>query len=144
MAQDGADLVAIRPDGTGDVSETHIAWKVPGNMPEAVSPLCDGRYVYLVTGWGMLTCFDTEGKQLWEQDLEASFYGSPTLVGDLIYIVDRDGVTHIFKGGRKYREVGRSPLGEASNCSPAFVRGRIYLRGKTHLFCIGGEQESPQ
>jgi outer membrane protein assembly factor BamB len=137
VAQDGADLVAIRPDGSGDVTDSHIAWKVFGNLPDTVCPLTDARYVYVVTSWGMLTCFDLAGNQKWEQDLEASFYGSPTLVGDLIYLVDQDGVTHIFKGGRSFRGVARAPLGEASNCSPAFAGGRIFIRGASHLFCIG-------
>ncbi len=137
VAQDGADLVAIRPDGSGDVTDTHIAWKVFGNLPDTVCPLADGRYAYIVTSWGMLTCYDMTGAQKWEQDLEASFYGSPTLVGDRIYLVDQDGVTHIFKGGRSFRDVARAPLGETSNCSPAFAGGRIFIRGASRLFCIG-------
>ena len=141
-AQDGADLVGIRPYGEGDVTDTHIAWKTAGNLPEAVSPLCDGHYIYVLTGWGMLTCFDMGGKQLWEHDMGASFYGSPTLAADRIYIVDREGLMHIFKGGSTFAAVGSAPLGEPSNCSPAFVRGRIYIRGEKHLFCIGEEQET--
>lgn len=137
VAQDGAELVAIRPHGEGDVTSTHIAWKVAGNLPDAVSPLCDGRQVYVITSWGLLTCYSTGGEKLWEQDLEASFYGSPTLVGNNIYVVDREGVTHIFRGGRTFKRVARCPLGEASTCSPAFVGGRIYIRGAQHLFCVG-------
>ncbi len=144
VAQDGADLVAIRPHGTGDVTDSHIAWKAFGNLPDTVSPLCDGRYLYVITSWGMLTCFDMGGKQLWEHDLEASFYGSPTLVGNQIYIVDQDGVTHIFRGGRAFKQIALAPLGQASNCSPAFTAGRIYIRGEDTLFCIGQERETPE
>jgi len=137
VCQDGCDLTAIRPDGRGDVTETHVAWSVFGNMPDAVSPLGDGQLVYVVTSWGMMSCFDgSKGEQLWEQDLGASFYSSPTLVGDLIYLLDDDGVTHMIRPGSEFEAVGSAPLGELGSCTPAFVNGRIYIRGEEHLFCI--------
>ena len=140
VAQDGADLTAIRPDGRGDVTDTHIAWQVFGSMPDTVSPVSDGQLVYVVTSWGLMTCFDAaDGKQLWEQDLEASYNSSPTVVGDLIYLMDTDGVMHIMRCGSEFEEVGRAPLGEEVNATPAFVNGRIYVRGTQHMFCIGSD-----
>ncbi len=137
VCEDGCDLTAIKPDGSGDVTETHIAWSAFGNMPDAVSPLSDGQLVYVVTSWGMMTCFDmAKGEQLWEQDLGASFYSSPTLVGDLIYLLDDDGMMHMIRPGSEFEAVGSASLGEPASCTPAFANSRIYIRGKEHLFCI--------
>ena len=65
-------------------------------------------------------------------------YESPTVVGDRVYLMSQDGVMHIFAAARTYQELGRAELGEAANTCPAFLDGRIYIRGHEHLFCIGG------
>jgi hypothetical protein len=58
-------------------------------------------------------------------------------VGEYLYVLDQEGNMHILSAGRKARRIGKASLGEPSNCSPAFVSGRIYIRGKQHLYCIG-------
>jgi len=137
VCADGSDLTAIRPDGDGDVTKTHLAWAEFGNMPDTVSPVSDGQFVYVVASWGSLTCFDAStGKQVWQQSLEGSYRSSPVLAGDLIYLMDTDGKMHMIRTGSVYEEVGTAPLGEPASASPAFANGRIYLRGAQHLFCI--------
>ena len=87
-----------------------------------------------------MTCFDAaDGKQLWEQDLEASYNSSPTVVGDLIYLMDTDGVMHIMRCGSEFEEGGRASLGAQVNATPAFVNDRIYIRGAQHMFCIASD-----
>jgi outer membrane protein assembly factor BamB len=61
-------------------------------------------------------------------------------VNDRVYIIDRSGVMQIFKMGDKFELLGTSEIGEAANATPAFVGDRIYIRGETHLFCIGGQK----
>jgi len=137
-AMEGYKLVAIRPDGTGDVTKTHVAWFSEENLPEMVSPLTDGNYVWTVTSPGTLTCYNARnGKKLYEQDLEKSLKSSPGLAGGKLYVVNEEGLTIIAKAGPEYEELGRCPLGEHCSSSPVFQDGRIYLRGKKSLFCIG-------
>ncbi len=135
---DYAYLAAIRPDGAGNVTETHIAWKAEDGLPDICSPLSNGELVFLLATYGILTCYDAKtGKMVWENDFETSFKASPSLVGDKVYLMSEEGVTFIFAASREYKELGRAALGEAVNTCPAFMDGRIYIRGKENLYCIG-------
>jgi len=140
----GSRLVGIRPDGRGDVTGSHIAYRTGEYMPDIASPLSNGDLTFLVNG-PALTCHDAKtGKLLWEHEFEDSFYSSPSLVGDLVYMMDAKGVMHIFKADnrRKYEPVGQARLGEKASTCPAFVNGRIFIRGEKHLFCIGNTDDS--
>ena len=107
---------------------------------ELVSPASNGELVFLVTTYGgILTCYDAgDGKMVWEQELDTSFESSPTVVGERVYLMSTDGVMHIFAARRVYEELGRAELGEAASTCPAFQDGRIYIRGKENLYCMGG------
>lgn len=134
----GYKLFAIRPDGKGNVTKTHVAWGAEENLPELVSPVSDGNYVWLCEETGKVTCYDVKtGRKFYEQEIEnKAFKSSPSVAGDKLYAICDDGTTLIIKIGPKYEEVGRCPLGEKCNSSPAFQDGRIYLRGHKNLFCI--------
>ena len=74
---------------------------------------------------------------LWEQDLDTNFMASPSLVGNRIYMLSEKGVMFIAEVGAEYKEVTRCELGEKVQACPAFADGRIYIRGKNNLYCIG-------
>jgi outer membrane protein assembly factor BamB len=131
-------MVAIRPDGRGDVTKTHILWMVEDGIPDICSPVSNGELIFLLTTDGTLTCYRlTDHAKLWEQDLGTYFKASPTLVGDRLYLLSEKGVMFIAEFTEGYKEVGRCELGEDCHASPAFVNGRIYIRGLEHLYCIG-------
>ena len=131
-------LVAVRPDGRGDVTETHIAWSNEDGAPDICSPVSNGDLVFQLATEGWLSCHKVEdGTKLWEQDLRADFRASPSLVGDSVYLLSEKGVMFIIEAGLEYKELGRCELGEDCCASPAFADGRIYIRGVEHLYCIG-------
>ncbi|MBN1846378.1 MAG: PQQ-binding-like beta-propeller repeat protein [Sedimentisphaerales bacterium] len=136
-------LYAIRPDGAGDVTKTHVAWKAEDGIPDIASPVAANGYIYLLDTGGYLTCYAlADGKQQWQQEVPGGeFQSSPTLVGDRLYMLSREGVMVIAQAAPSFSILARSPLGEISVCSPAFCRGRIYIRGRQHLFCIGKSAE---
>ena len=135
-------LAAIRPDGRGDVTKTHLAWTVETDAPDICSPLSNAEFVFLLTSQGTLTSYKvTDGTKLWEKDLEESFKASPSLVGNQVYLLSEQGVMHIIEAGPEYKELARCELGEECNASPAFVDGRIYIRGKKNLYCIGDREQ---
>ncbi|HIE26730.1 TPA: serine/threonine protein kinase [Candidatus Poribacteria bacterium] len=135
-----AYLAAIRPDGEGDVTETHIAWRAEDGLPDICSPLSNGEFVFLLASYGILTCYNAQdGSVVWEQDLEASFKSSPSLVGDKVYLMSDEGVMFIVAAEREFKELSRAELGEGVHTSPAFMDGRIYIRGKKNLYCIGNK-----
>jgi len=128
-----ARLVALGADKGGDP-----VWETDEDLPEVASPVAAGRYLVVATGYGVVTCRDTgTGDVLWLQEFDEGFYSSPVVAAGRVYLADMAGVTHVFKAGATYEPIGRSPLGEPVMATPACVGKRLYLRGSTHLFCIG-------
>jgi outer membrane protein assembly factor BamB len=133
-----AKLVAIKPDGRGDVTKTHVAWSIDKDAPDICTPVSNGKLLFVLTSSGTLTCCNVaDGKKLWESDVDGSFQASPSLVGDRLYLLSDKGVMFIAKVGSEYTELARCELGEPCYASPAFADGRIYIRGKDNLYCIG-------
>ncbi len=129
---------AVKPTGQGDVTETHVAWLMTDLAPDICSPVSDGQYLYVLDGTGLLLCCNlADGESVYEHDLRANFMASPSLAGDRLYLLSEEGVMHIGQTGPEYQEVTRCELGETCQASPAFVAGRIYIRGEKNLYCIG-------
>ena len=144
-------LSAIKADGTGDVTETHLLWIGEDGLPDCASPLATGKYTILVDAYGYITCYDGKaGDLLWEYELEdASVVSSPSLVGNQMYVFASEGQSWVIdieakepadaaEDAQQFRTLATGNLGEECVTSPAFQDGRIYIRGKEHLFCIGG------
>ena len=133
-----SSLVAIKPTGSGDVTKTHIAWEATDNIPDICSPVSDGKVIFLLETYGILTCYNiSNGAKLWEEDLKTSFMASPSMVDDRLYLLSEKGIMFIAKAGDGYAELAKCPLGEKCYSSPAFADGRIYIRAVENLYCIG-------
>jgi len=133
-------LVAIRADGSGDVTSTHIAWEADLGAPDCCSPLATDEFVFLLASYGVLTCYDAKegGDPLWEQEFDGAFASSPTQVGKLIFLFDEEGKVWIVEPAKdECRIVTENDLGEKCVTSPAFHDGRMFIRGEQHLICIG-------
>ena len=131
-------IAAIRPDGKGDVTETHIVWRGEDGLSDICSPVSNGKQVFLATTGGEITCYNVaDGKKLWTQDLRIEMNTSPSLVGDRLWLIGVKGDVRILEAGAACKEVGRASLGEKCDTCPAFVDGRVYIRGHKHLTCIG-------
>jgi outer membrane protein assembly factor BamB len=131
-------VIAIRPNGKGDVTKTHVAWTTTDGAPDVPSPVVAGNRLYLLGGGGLLRCCDvTNGKELWAHDFGEEFYSSPGLAGNTLVMITRKGVLFAVEDGAKYKDATKLSLGETCNTSPAFRGARMYLRGKNNLFCFG-------
>lgn len=139
-AMDGENLCAIKPDGTGDVTKTHIAWKADEGLPDIVSPFCDGKRVYVTSAGGAVTCYNAkDGKKLWSKEYDVPYKASPAMSGDRVYMFNDKGECVIIQAADEYNEIARPGLGEEVLSSPAIADGRLYIRGKTNLFCLGAK-----
>jgi len=137
VANTGAYLAAIRPDGQGNVTETHVAWKAEDGLPDICSPLADGRRVYLLETGGYLTCYDAKGGKLWEHEFGETFKASPSLIGRRVCLLSTGGTFWFVAAADAFKQLATAELGEKSVTTPAFARGRMYVRGEKHLICIG-------
>jgi len=131
-------LVAIKTDGKGDVTKTHIAWISEEGGPDICSPVSNGESIFLLATEGLLECYNvSDGKKLWDKDLKEYFLASPSLVGNNLYLLSEKGVMFIAEAESEYKELAKCELGEKCHASPAFADGRIYIRGVENLYCIG-------
>ena len=128
-----ASLVAIKP---GENPE--ILWEAYDYLSDVPSPVISGDNLIIVTSYGAVVCYDAKSGEIrWEQEFDSGFYASPILVDGNVYLLDRDGIMHIFKADKEYKEIAAPALGEKSDMTPAFADGRIYIRGEKNLYCIG-------
>jgi len=142
----GPELAAVKVNGTGDVTKSHVTWHIKKGTPENPSPLAHDGRVYVVSDKGIASCFaGATGKQLWNRRLGGNFSASPILAGDHIYYCSEQGETHVLKLDHlkldfapKSAQVSRLP-GHIM-ASPAVIGKTLYIRTNLTLYCI---EESP-
>lgn len=134
-------MLAIEPDGQGDVTDTHIAWRTSRGASYVPSPIAAGDYFLVVSDGGIGSCFDAStGELQWRERLGRRFSASTVSAEGLVYFLSDDGVTTVVRPGPEYDEVAKNELGEATFASPAISDGQIFIRGEKHLFCIGANE----
>jgi outer membrane protein assembly factor BamB len=125
-------LVALKPGKGGSK-----LWADNAYTPDVSSPVANDQYLFLTTGNGDAACYNAEkGDTAWTHIFNDPFYASPIIGDSKIWMLDRKGIMHIAEAGSKFKLIAESPLGENSDCTPAFSDSRIYIRGKNNLYCI--------
>jgi outer membrane protein assembly factor BamB len=141
-------VVAVRPDGQGDVTQTHVAWAYEENVPDIASPVSNGELVFTASSQGVVTCLALkDGKKQWDHDLEFEINASPVIAGDRLCVVGKKGVAVVLQAASPYREFGRFEFGEQVLASPALAGSRMFVRTANSLFCVGanaGARVQPQ
>jgi outer membrane protein assembly factor BamB len=131
------NLVAIKPDGRGDVTKSHVVWQSRKGAYYVPSPVCTNDYLFTTMTTGEVHCIEVAtGNILWVEDLGTQ-YSSPVLANGLVYMPNDEGIITVIKPGPKFEYVAKNSIGERMYASPAISNGKIYLRGFQHLFCIG-------
>ena len=130
-------VMGIRPDGKGDVTETHVAWHAKNATCYVPSPVVTDGYLLVPDDRGTANCFDTAtGERLWQKRLGKHYSTSLVTAGGLVYFIADDGLTKIVKPGSDLEVVSENPLGEYCYSSPAISHGCLFIRGEKHLFCV--------
>jgi outer membrane protein assembly factor BamB len=127
-----AKLVAINP------TNGSIKWESMDYMSEVSAPVAANGLLFVPTSYGVLACYDAKtGELVWEADFDNGFYSSPMAVGNNIYIFDLGGNGHVIEASRTYNKIATSPIGEKVFATPAFTKGKMYVRGSKNMYCIG-------
>lgn len=130
-------MLAVRYDGQGDVTESHILWRNDRQAPKLPSPLLVGDDLYQVSDQGVATCLDARtGEVYWSQRLGGNFNASPLYADGRIYFFNRDGVTKVIAPGRKFQLLAENRLESAFYASPAVVEKSLVLRTERALYRI--------
>jgi outer membrane protein assembly factor BamB len=133
----GLRLLAVRPDGNGDVTDSHIEWKYSKSVPTRCSPIAVGDLLYLVSEDGVVTCIEANtGQPVWQNRLSGQFSASPAYADGHLYFANQDGATYVLEAGRSFKLISVNKLDDGCMASPAIAGRSIFLRTKTHLYCI--------
>ena len=128
-------LWAIRPNGHGNVTDSHVVWKFPKQAPANPSPLLVGEQLYMFADKGVATCLDArKGEEIWTQRIGGNFSSSPLLADGRIYIGSEEGLVHVLQPGREYKSLAINELDGRIMASPAVLGHALYLRTDKALY----------
>lgn len=130
--------LAVKIDGTGDVTDTHTVWSHKRQVSYVPSPVYQAGYLYSVVDEGLLYCFDARtGEAVWDHRLSGRFRSSLILVDHRIHATNDQGLTTVFEANPKeFRAVATNDLATFCYTTPAISGGRLFLRTGEHLYCI--------
>ncbi len=132
------EVMAVRPDGQGDVTDTHIVWREMEAMPNKPSPLLIGDLLYTISDkGGAATCLDAmTGEQVWQERVGGNYSASPIFADGRIYFFSDDGKTAVIAPGREFKLMAENTLGDGCMASPAVVGNSLILRSRSHLYRV--------
>jgi outer membrane protein assembly factor BamB len=132
-----AQLFAIRPDGTGDVTRTHVAWKVKQQAPLKPSLLLAGDELYMVSDTGMASCLNaTTGAEYWHERIGSEYSASPVSADGRLYFFDHRGQCTVLAPGTNFTALATNRLAAGFMASPAVAGRAFILRTRTHLYRV--------
>jgi outer membrane protein assembly factor BamB len=136
------ELWAIRTDGQGDVTDSHVLWTCARQVPEISSPVVTDQHIYFVSTGGVMSCLEREtGSQVWQERLNGTFVASPLLAGGKLYLTNTEGTTWVLQPGEVYEELSCNRLRVQCFASLALYGSHLLVRSHPTLFCLRGEGE---
>jgi outer membrane protein assembly factor BamB len=130
-------ILAIRPGGEGNVTETNIVWRTHEGAAYVPSPIAEGDYCLVVSDLGFAHCFDAKsGNILWKARM-GHHHASLVSANGLVYFLADNGACNVVRPGPTFDLVATNEIGESTYASPAISNGQIFIRGEKSLFCIG-------
>jgi outer membrane protein assembly factor BamB len=136
--RDHPELWAIRPDGSGDVADSHVVWKVTRTMPPRSSPLLVDDRLFLVNRIGVASCLEAKtGEIPWKERIEGQYSASPIYANGRIYFFNEKAVSTVIKPSRRFEVLAVNRLAEEQLMASPAVAGRsLFVRTEKHLYRI--------
>jgi outer membrane protein assembly factor BamB len=132
-------ILAIRPGGSGDVTDSHIVWKLNRGGPYIPTGLKLGGRLYVLNDAGVFTCYDAAtGKTAWSGRLHGNFTASLVAADRRIYAVDEQGIVYVIAASDHFEILAENPMEDRVLATPAIASGELFLRTESHLYCIPG------
>ena len=130
-------LIAVRPDGSGDVTRSHVAWTLRRGAPLTPSPILVGDQLFVVNDTGIATCVDAKtGTIQWQQRLGGNYSASPVYADGRIYFPSEEGVTTVIEPGTTFKRLAVNQLDGAILASMAVAERSFFIRTHSHLYRI--------
>jgi outer membrane protein assembly factor BamB len=133
--------MAIRAGGRGDITSTHVAWRLDRAAPFMSSPIVVGNYLFTVRSGGVMACIDARTGQLaWQERLPGApgdYYASPVAIDGRLYVMNEEGQVSVVTATPRFEWLGSSDMAQRTLASPAVSQGALFIRTDTHLWAIG-------
>lgn len=130
-------MIAVRPTGTGDVTETHVAWIEKKAMPSKPSPLLVGEHLYTIHDQGVMTCLEaTTGDKVWQARIGGNYSASPLYANGNIYLFSEDGKATVVPAKDEFERLAENHLPGGFMASPAVYEDSLILRTRDALYRI--------
>jgi len=133
-------ILGVKPDGLGNITQTHIVWRTNKGVSYVPSPISEGDYFVIVSDSGVASCFHAAtGQQYWNERVGPHAHSSIVSANGLVYCTTDNGATTVIKPGPTFEVVAQNAIGEPCFSSPAISDGKIFVRGAKHLFCFAAK-----
>jgi outer membrane protein assembly factor BamB len=131
------NLIAVRPDGKGDVTSSHVVWTERRSAPLTPSPIAVGEELYFVNDNGIASCVDAKtGKLHWRERLGGNHSASPIYAAGRIYFLNEEGESVVIEPGKEFRKLAVNKLDGSTLASIAVKDRALFIRSATHLYRI--------
>lgn len=132
-------ILAIKPGGQGEITDTHVMWKSTRNVPFCASPLYYNALVFMIKDGGILTTLDAKTGEMIKQGRVSgtgSYYSSPIAGDGKVYLFNQLGELTVVTAAGEYETLHSAAFGEDVYGTPAIVDGQIFVRTNGHLYCF--------
>ena len=132
-----SSMIAVRPGGSGDVTDSHVVWSVGKSVPKRSSQLLIKNRIYMTDDSGVISCLKaSDGGVVWQKRLRGDFWSSPIAADNHIYFSNKAGQTYVITTGDAFEQVAVNELDAGINASPAVAGDSLLIRTFTHLYRI--------
>ena len=133
----GFRFFAVKPDGIGDVTASHVVWKTKYAVPKRAAPVLIGDLLFMISDDGVMSCLEAKtAKRIWQKRLSGVYWASPVYADGRVFFFSEEGQTPVIEPGRTFKLLAMNKLGGGFMASPAVVGNSLILRTKTHLYCV--------
>ncbi len=134
---DASQLMAVRMDGQGDVTASHVVWRVGRGVPQKPSVLLVGDMIFMINDGGIATMVDAlTGAVIWTARVGGSYSASPVSAGGRIYVFSEEGKATVLDAGREFKVLAENHLDNGFMATPAISGQALFIRTRTHLYRI--------
>lgn len=134
---DNSKMLAIRPTGKGEITETHVAWQIDRNVPKTPSMVAHDGLVYSISDDGIATCVEAEtGELVYRNRIGGNYSASPLLADNKLYFTSENGVTTVVRAGEDFQEVAANVIEERTLASLGVLGDSILMRTGSALYRI--------
>jgi outer membrane protein assembly factor BamB len=132
---ENSQVMAVKPDGSGDVTATHVVWRYSRSVPNKPSLLLADELIFMVNDTGIATCLEAKtGTQVWQARLAGMFSASPLYAAGRVYFFDEDGKTTVVEAGRQYKVLAENLLDNGFMASPAVAGDALFVRSTMDVY----------